>query len=81
MTHAPVTALVDGELKIIPIWPLQAGAVWKDVIGFDSHEKMPAELVADAYVLKVWARAGTSLHQHHIWQEEEWHQALSVAAN
>mmetsp|Transcript_11145 Transcript_11145/g.24128 ORF Transcript_11145/g.24128 Transcript_11145/m.24128 type:complete len:298 (-) Transcript_11145:159-1052(-) len=61
MTHAPVTALVNGELKIIPMRPLRAGAVWKGVIGFDPHEKMPAELVANAYGLKVWVRMGTSL--------------------
>ncbi len=59
--NAPVTALVDGNLKIIPMWPLKTCKDWKDVIIFDSYKNLFDKLVADAYTLKVWARTGVAL--------------------
>ena len=35
LLHAPITAVVDGELTIIPMRPLPASQEWNEVISFD----------------------------------------------
>ncbi|KAL7551313.1 hypothetical protein ACHAWF_014516 [Thalassiosira exigua] len=47
LTHAPVTSLVDGEFRLVPLKPLPEGREWKDIIGFDPHTHFSGTSVED----------------------------------
>ena len=62
MMHAPVIDCSDGqECKLIPLRPLDPGACWSDVIGFDPIENFSDVSVADSFNMRVWARTGIAL--------------------
>ncbi|KAL7520509.1 hypothetical protein ACHAWF_000278 [Thalassiosira exigua] len=64
LTHAPVTSLVDGDFRLVPMKPLPEGQEWKDIIGFDPHTNFSGTLVADSYRMKVSARTNAPLSKN-----------------
>ena len=53
MSHAPVSACINGDWKLVPMRPLPPDSSWNDIIGFDPVSQFSLVLVEASYKMTV----------------------------